>query len=184
MYEVACEPYDTCNDDQVSFKAYVSRWMSKSAILYPSIHTVVRKYLTASAIAAAESCSGGDNGQTCGKKWYVGGYDGLYGVGQQMSALETVQSLLLLDGTAVRSIPRHQGNVSIQISTREEFPLDPSDEAPVSPGSPPGGQAGDGSGKEADANDGSRSVINSLCIVLGLIAFSATAFGEGFGGLC
>jgi hypothetical protein len=104
-------------------------------------------------------------------KWYVGGYDGVYGVGQQMSALETVQSLLLLDGTAARSIPRHQGNVSIQIASLDEFPLDPPSDAPVSPGSPRNG-AGGGS-LEADANAADRGAMSPMSIWLGLLAFIA-----------
>lgn len=28
MYEVACEPGNTCNIDQQSFKAYLARWMA------------------------------------------------------------------------------------------------------------------------------------------------------------
>lgn len=181
MYEAACEPGGTCNNDQVSFKAYLSRWMSKSAKVYPSITAVARKYIGASAEAAAASCSGGDNGQTCGQKWYVGGYDGIYGVGQQMSALETVQSLLLLDGTAVRSIPRHQGNISIQTVTLEQFPLDPPSKAPVSPGSPPNGRGGGISA--ASANFGDRGAMNALAVWLGLVTLSSMALGSGFGRL-
>ncbi|EME83791.1 glycoside hydrolase family 76 protein, partial [Pseudocercospora fijiensis CIRAD86] len=95
MFEPACEPFNTCNNDQFSFKAYLSRWMAKSAVLYPSITDHVRKRLQASSLAATKSCTGGPNKQTCGQKWYVGGDDGAFGVGQELSALETVQSLLL-----------------------------------------------------------------------------------------
>ncbi|CZT24931.1 related to DFG5 protein [Ramularia collo-cygni] len=120
MYEPACEPSDTCNIDQTSFKGYLSRWMSKSAILQPSLTNAVTKYLSASALAIAASCTGGGNNnttssQTCGQKWYTGNYDGVPGVGQQLSALETVQSLLLLSGSATRSIPKTQANVVIQV---------------------------------------------------------------------
>lgn len=97
MYQPACEPYETCNNDQFSFKAYLARWMAKSAIVAPLITTEVKTLLMRSASAAAQACSGGVNGTDCGTKWYVGGYDGNTGVGQQMSALETVQALLLLD---------------------------------------------------------------------------------------
>jgi mannan endo-1,6-alpha-mannosidase len=98
MYEAACEPINTCDTDQFSFKAYLSRWMAKSAVVAPYISAPVSKLLTASAEAAARSCSGGRNGTVCGQKWYVGGYDGSTGIGQDLSALETVQSLLLLGG--------------------------------------------------------------------------------------
>lgn len=132
MYEAACEPYNTCNNDQYSFKAYLARWMAKAAVVYPSIKDNVRKYLSASAAAAAQSCTGGDDKQTCGQKWYVGGYDGVYGVGQELSAMETVQSLLLLNDNPV--VPRHEANVTVQnIPITSEFPLDPT----VTPGQTP-----------------------------------------------
>lgn len=95
MYQPSCEPFDDCNNDQLSFKAYLARWMAQSAAVMPAIESTVVALLSASAEAAAESCSGGANGTLCGEKWYVGGYDGHYGVGQQLSALETVQALLL-----------------------------------------------------------------------------------------
>lgn len=125
MYESACEPYNSCDTDQYSFKAYLARWMAKSAMVFPSITDSVRKYLQASAEAAAQSCTGGDS--ACGQKWYVGGYDGSTGIGQELSALETVQSLLLLDGSAPHRIPEHEANVKIPIvPVTSEFPLMPS----------------------------------------------------------
>lgn len=51
--------------------------------------------LASSAQAAAQSCSGGNDGATCGTKWTQSGWDGAYGVGQQMSALEVIQSNLI-----------------------------------------------------------------------------------------
>ena len=96
MYEWACETHGTCDTDQYSFKAYLSRWMAQSAIVAPYITAPVHEVLNTSAIAAAQSCSGGNDSTTCGQKWYVNGYDGSHGVGQQLSALETVQALLLL----------------------------------------------------------------------------------------
>jgi len=51
--------------------------------------------LQASAQAAAQSCSGGTDGVTCGTKWYTAGWDNTYGVGQQMNALEIFQAQLI-----------------------------------------------------------------------------------------
>lgn len=96
MYQPACEPNDRCNTDQLSFKAYLSRWMSRTAVLAPWSARVVQQYLNASAMAAAQSCSGGHSGNACGTKWYVGGWDGTNGVGQQLSALESFTALLVL----------------------------------------------------------------------------------------
>ena len=109
MYEWACEPYDDCDNDQFSFKGYLSRWLAKSAIVAPFISDSVQTLLNASATAAAQACSGGDNGQTCGQKWYVGGYDDSFGIGQQLSALETVQAMLLLQD---RFVPAQMGSTT------------------------------------------------------------------------
>ncbi|KAF2733443.1 hypothetical protein EJ04DRAFT_553369 [Polyplosphaeria fusca] len=97
MYEAACETGETgrhCNLDQQSFKAYLARFMAKTAILAPFTREKATTYLRTSAIAAAKSCSGPDD--ACGSKWYTGGWDGTSGVGQQLSALEVTQALLML----------------------------------------------------------------------------------------
>ncbi|KAH6633332.1 glycosyl hydrolase family 76-domain-containing protein [Boeremia exigua] len=99
MYEWACETGisgRTCNLDQQSFKAYLSRFMAKTAAVAPFTKDTITKYLTASAVGAAKSCSGGDDKATCGSKWYTGSWDGLSGVGQQLAALEVTQALLSL----------------------------------------------------------------------------------------
>lgn len=94
MYEHACEPYEVCNTDMKSFKGYLSRFMYSTAIMVPTLQSTVSTYLDASATGAAKACSGGDTGTTCGQKWYTGDFDGSVGLGQSMSALETVQGLL------------------------------------------------------------------------------------------
>lgn len=55
---------------------------------------MIRPYLETSAAAAAQSCSGGLDGVTCGENWSVSGWDGVYGLGEQMSALEVILSLI------------------------------------------------------------------------------------------
>ena len=95
MYEHNCEESNNCNTDQFSFKAYLSRWMAKSTLMVSDIKSTVQPMLETSAQAAAKSCAGGSSGRFCGTKWYTGGWDGSQGVGQQMSALETLQSLLV-----------------------------------------------------------------------------------------
>lgn len=99
MYEWACETGESgrhCNLDQQSFKAYLSRFLAKTAIMAPFTKDTITKYLKASAVGAAKSCSGGTDGKTCGSKWYTGAWDGTSGVGQQLSALEVTQALLML----------------------------------------------------------------------------------------
>lgn len=100
MYERACEPYGTCSTDMESFKGYLSRFMYASAVMVPSIATQVASYMGASAAAAGQACSGGSNSTTCGQKWYTNAFDGSVGLGQEMSALETVQGLLAKDAPA------------------------------------------------------------------------------------
>ncbi|CAL3964493.1 unnamed protein product, partial [Diplocarpon coronariae] len=96
MQEVACENNGLCNVDQHSFKAYLSRWMAATTKMAPHTSDLIMAKLAPSAKAAALQCSGGDNGRTCGLKWTMGAtWDGSYGVGQQMAALEIVQSNLI-----------------------------------------------------------------------------------------
>lgn len=96
MYEVACEPSGNCNLDQQSFKAYLSRWMAATVKVAPWTHDTIMPLLRTSATAAAKICNGGGvEGATCGSKWFQGTYDGAKGVGQQMSALEVIQSMLI-----------------------------------------------------------------------------------------
>jgi mannan endo-1,6-alpha-mannosidase len=95
MFEQACETISTCDNDQWSFKAYLSRFMWATTQMAAFTASVVPMVLTPSAQAAAGACSGGDDGNTCGSKWYIGGWDGRSGPGQQLSALETIQGLLI-----------------------------------------------------------------------------------------
>jgi mannan endo-1,6-alpha-mannosidase len=112
MFEPACEPVNTCDNDQFSFKGYLSRFMWDTTILAPFTKNAVTALLTPSAQAAAIACSGGADNTTCGQKWYVGGFDGKVGVGQQMSALETIQGLLI--GGSVP--PLHSDQVHLMVA--------------------------------------------------------------------
>ncbi|OBT97648.2 hydrolase 76 protein [Pseudogymnoascus verrucosus] len=96
MFEPACELDDTCNTDQLSFKAYLSRWMAATTKLAPFTYGTIKPLLRASAEAAMSHCNGGNNGRTCGLKWSNwGNWDGSNGIGQQMAALEVLQSNLI-----------------------------------------------------------------------------------------
>lgn len=96
MTEVACEGNGKCNTDQRSFKAYLSRWMAAATKVAPFIHDEIMVKLRTSAKQAALQCSGGENGRSCGLKWTQGAaFDGDLGVGEQMSALEVVQAMLI-----------------------------------------------------------------------------------------
>ncbi|KAL2005198.1 hypothetical protein VTN00DRAFT_3048 [Thermoascus crustaceus] len=95
MYERACETVNTCQVDQRSFKAYLSRWMAATTQMAPFTYDQIISKLRASAMAAAQTCTGGDKGTSCGLKWTQGSWDGSKGIGEQMSALEVFQSNLI-----------------------------------------------------------------------------------------
>ena len=95
MVEVACEPEGTCNLDQPSFKAYLARWMAATTQLVPYTYDTIQPLLKSSAQGAAGQCSGGTNGQTCGRTWYSTTWDQKSGVGEQMSALSVIQANLI-----------------------------------------------------------------------------------------
>jgi mannan endo-1,6-alpha-mannosidase len=94
MYEVACESNGKCNIDQRSFKAYLARWMAATMVRAPFTRDLLLPLLQTSAKAAAQSCTGGSDGQQCGLQWTTGSFDGSVGVGEQMSAMEVIQSNL------------------------------------------------------------------------------------------
>ncbi|PYH42515.1 glycoside hydrolase family 76 protein [Aspergillus saccharolyticus JOP 1030-1] len=95
FYESACETWDTCQTDQFSFKAYLFRWMADTVKLAPFTHDLIMARLRSTAQAAAAQCVGGTTKTYCGMQWTIGRYDGTKGVGQQMSALEAIQTLLV-----------------------------------------------------------------------------------------
>ncbi|KAF3490707.1 glycosyl hydrolase family 76 protein [Arthroderma uncinatum] len=94
MIEVACEANGNCNNDQRSFKAYMSRWMAATMLLAPHTQEIILPLIQASAKAAALQCNGPNN--ACGLYWTKGADWGTSktGVGEQMCALEVIQSNL------------------------------------------------------------------------------------------
>lgn len=101
MVEVACQPYGTCDTDQLTFKAFLSRWLAVTTQLVPALAATITPYLQASAQGAAGQCDGGTDGVTCGMEWNTTTWDGTYGVGQQMSALAAIQSQMLTADTSL-----------------------------------------------------------------------------------
>ncbi|KAL7925883.1 glycosyl hydrolase family 76 domain-containing protein [Trichoderma austrokoningii] len=100
MAEVACESVGTCNVDEHSFKAYLSRWLANMTKWAPHTYNIIMPYLRASSIAAAKQCVGGKNGRMCGLIWSNNSYDGTTGVGQQMAALEITMANLIGNSSA------------------------------------------------------------------------------------
>lgn len=166
LFEQACEPYTTCNNDQYSFKAYASRFLAKTAVLAPYTLPAIRTLLTASAEAVTRACSSGSDNATCGQKWYVGGFDGNAGIGQQMSALEAVQALLPVLPPAMNAsntssfkvqdfVPRTGPNVTIAVrEVTSTFAIEPPTGTAASP---PGQRPGAGSGGRSTSNGNGES---------------------------
>jgi mannan endo-1,6-alpha-mannosidase len=89
----------------LSFKAYLTRWMAAATKQAPFIYERVKPVLEKSATAAALQCSGSPadhpNGRMCGLSWSAGAtWDGTSGVGQQMAAMEVIQSNLIQQSKA------------------------------------------------------------------------------------
>ncbi|OTA54658.1 glycoside hydrolase family 76 protein [Hypoxylon sp. EC38] len=97
MIEIACEPVNLCDTDQLSFKAYLSRWMAATTKWAPWTFDRIKTLLSNSAVAAARQCMGGDNHRMCGLKWAnnSGQWDGTTGVGQQMASMEVVLATMI-----------------------------------------------------------------------------------------
>ncbi|THW74833.1 mannan endo-1,6-alpha-mannosidase [Aureobasidium pullulans] len=95
MVEITCQPLGNCDTDQLSFRSYLARTLAVTTQLIPSLHETIYPYLRASAQGAAAQCDGGNTGAICGMEWNTTIWDGTYGVGQEMSALAVIQSLML-----------------------------------------------------------------------------------------
>lgn len=102
MVEQACEDAKLCDTDQLSFKGYLARWMAATTQVAPYTFDTVMPLLRGTAAAAAASCCGspasgfnGISGTACGFRWTAGTFDGLAGVGQQMSGLSAVMYTLI-----------------------------------------------------------------------------------------
>lgn len=95
IFEAECELKQTCNIDQLSMKAFLVRWLAGTSLMAPFTAGRVGDLLRTSARGAAASCSGGPFGTTCGSKWYINGWDGTSGLGQQLSAMEVMYALLV-----------------------------------------------------------------------------------------
>ncbi|TGJ81478.1 hypothetical protein E0Z10_g7282 [Xylaria hypoxylon] len=110
-YEIACEEHMTCTTDMLSFKGYVHRWMATITQIAPFTAAKVLPVLRKSAQAAANQCTGGTNGRTCGFKWSSGVFDGSVGAGQTMDVLAAVSSLLI--GQSKTPVTSADGGTSV-----------------------------------------------------------------------
>lgn len=94
MYEWQCYHVGRCNTDQRAFRALFARTLGATSLMAPDTHFAIQWLLTYLAKGAAALCSGGSDGVTCGFDWSAGKWDGWYGLGEQMCAMEVIQNLL------------------------------------------------------------------------------------------
>jgi mannan endo-1,6-alpha-mannosidase len=131
MFEAMCEKSSTCNVDQFSMKAYLARWLAGTSMLAPYTAGRVGALLRASAVGAASACNAGQVANTCGSKWYINGSDGTSGLGQQLSAMEVMYSLLVnqtlppsvFNSVRIPQAPPDVANVSADPPANQRRPL-------------------------------------------------------------
>jgi hypothetical protein len=107
-FELACEAdFLSCTIDELSFKAFLISGMAAATKLAPFIYDTVKAVLATSAQGAALQCSGSpvgdenhENDSMCGFHWNDSVWDGSSGVGQEMAALQVIQSNLIQQAKA------------------------------------------------------------------------------------
>lgn len=127
LSESTCAPWGKCNNDQRSFLALLARNLGLTATLVPELYDhITNEMLAPSAKGAAASCSGGSDGITCGQNWNIGRWDGLFGLGEQMNALETVMSMITTkhppytsnNGGSSKSVPDAGNHTSTSVNSK------------------------------------------------------------------
>jgi mannan endo-1,6-alpha-mannosidase len=97
LSEQACESEDTCDVDQMAFKGLLAHWLVDTIQMAPYTSQSILPMLTSSAQAAAKAC----NGDACPEVWSgTTSTNVTSGVGQQLSALSVVHSLLVNNASA------------------------------------------------------------------------------------
>lgn len=124
MYEAACQPSNACDTNQRSFKGIFSRFLGLTCLMAPSLSAEIQQYLTSTSEFVLKSCTGGTDGHTCGLDWSNNSWDGVYGLGEQMSALEALQNRLVWTKPGPLSVgsgATSQQNGSAGASTTHKF---------------------------------------------------------------
>lgn len=96
MYEAGCQLLNgtnVCTNDMRCFKGIFSRFLGLTMLMAPQTKDWIWDYITTSAEAAAASCSGGYDQHTCGLDWTIQKWDNLYGLGEQICALDIFNTL-------------------------------------------------------------------------------------------
>lgn len=95
LSEYNCEIPKNCDGNSACFKGFLASWLAFMTTLVPGMTQEIVPKLKASAVAAAQQCSGGSGGNLCGMKWFMDTYDGTKGIGREMSALSVMSSSLI-----------------------------------------------------------------------------------------
>lgn len=126
-----CEPRKLCNADQESFKAYLARWFAVAMQMAPYTRSQILPVLQHSAKAAAQTCVGpskyGAGNYSCGMSWTFTGWDGIQGVGPQMSALNIISALLVEEAESPYSSVTggtSQGDPGLGTGTNDPVPTE------------------------------------------------------------
>jgi len=85
LYEPSCT--NGCTLPQRAYKALLARWMARTAFVAPFVTSQIQQMLSQNGQAIADNCSGGQN-SNCS----IGGN---FGLGEQMTALDSVNALLV-----------------------------------------------------------------------------------------
>ncbi|KAK7687574.1 mannan endo-1 [Cerrena zonata] len=120
MYEHTCGGGSKCNNDQRSFRSLFARCLGLTSMLAPSTKDTIDQWLQKSAQGAAKSCSGGSDGVTCGTDWSKGSWDNNFGLGEQMSALEAMMSLLVKPPLTADTGGTSKSNVNAGTDTEDK----------------------------------------------------------------
>ncbi|ODV68719.1 mannan endo-1,6-alpha-mannosidase DCW1 precursor [Hyphopichia burtonii NRRL Y-1933] len=120
MFEHTCGGGSDCNNDERTFRSLFSRCLGLTSILAPSTKDTISTWIDTSAQGAASSCSGGTDGITCGEDWSKGSWDGVYGLGEQMSALEVMMALIVKTPLTADTGGSSKSNVNAGTNTGSE----------------------------------------------------------------
>ncbi|KAI1390905.1 glycoside hydrolase family 76 protein [Hypoxylon trugodes] len=122
VVERPCESFNQCDQDQQSFKGYLMRWMASASQMAPFTFDTLMPLVQSNAAAAAQQCSGsppatqykGQPGTACGFKWTEkANFDGLVGVGEQMSALSAIQYTMIKKQAVKAPVTADSGGTSV-----------------------------------------------------------------------
>ena len=104
LEEYNCEIPNNCDENSAFFKGFLATWLATMTTLVPGWTQQIVPKLKASAVGAAQQCSGGSNGHLCGIHWYQSTWDGTTGPGRESSALGVMSASLI--GEKADAVPK------------------------------------------------------------------------------